>query len=224
MNFDRLAPWYHGMECLLAGGLMQQSRTLFLPNTKNCRNALLVGEGTGRFLVELLRSNSHLKITCVEKSEIMIRQIRQRLARERLDSSRLEFKQMDVLDWTSTTGKFDLVVTHFFLDCFRAGQLERLVPLLAGSTAPEAIWLLADFQVPGHGLRRIRAQMIIAALYLFFRFSTSLSANQLTPPDNFLRAAGFTLLGRRLKSLGLVHSDIWQKYRPEQIGFRQPEK
>ena len=203
---------------------MQQSRTLFLPSTKNCRNALLLGEGTGRFLVELLRSNPHLKITCVEKSEKMIQQIRQRLARERLDPSRLEIKHMDALDWTPTEEKFDLIVTHFFLDCFRAGQLQRLVPLLAESTAPEAIWLLADFQVPGHGLRRIRARMIIAALYLFFRFSTSLSASQLTPPDNFLRAAGFTLLGRRLKSLGLVHSDIWQKSKPGQTGFQQSAK
>jgi len=211
MNFDRLAPYYNGLECLLAGGLMQRCRTTFLPETKNCRNALLVGEGTGKFLVELLRFNPHLKITCVEHSEKMIRQARQRLARARLDSSQLHFKHMDALDWTPTTEKFDLVATHFFLDCFRAGQLEKLVPLLAKSTAPGAIWLLADFQMPGRGLRRIRARMIIAALYLFFRFSTSLPASRLTPPDNFLRAAGFVLLDRRLKSLGLVHSDIWQK-------------
>jgi hypothetical protein len=56
MNFDRLAPHYHWMEKIFAGGLMQRCRTTFLPNTKNCRQALLVGEGTGKFLVELLAS------------------------------------------------------------------------------------------------------------------------------------------------------------------------
>lgn len=211
VNFDRIAPWYHAMECLLAGRLMQRCRTTFLSEAKHCHNALVAGEGTGRFLVELLRLNPQLKVTCVEHSEKMIWQARRRLIRAQLDASRIQFRRMDALDWTPTAEKFDLVVTHFFLDCFRAEELEKLVPLLARSTAPEAIWLLSDFQLPDRGLRRIRAHLIIAALYLFFRFSTSLSARRITPPDKFLRMAGFTLLDRRQQSLGLVHSDIWRK-------------
>lgn len=214
MNFDRLAPHYHWLEEVFAGDLMQSCRTQFLPRARNCQNALLVGEGTGKFLVALLRLNPQIQIICVEQSERMIKQARQRLARERLDGSRIEFQQMDVLHWTPPKEKFDLVVTNFFFDCFRAEQLEKLVPLLAGSAAANACWLLSDFRVPERGWRRWRATIILTALYGCFKLTTALSANWLTPPDNFLAENGFQLVERRLVNFGFAHSDFWQRGGP----------
>jgi hypothetical protein len=211
MNFDHLAAHYHWMEKIFAGGLMQRCRTTFLSHTKNCRHALLVGEGAGQFLVELLRSNPRIQITCVEQSEGMIKQARQRLIRERLDDSQIQFQQLDVLHWTPPKEKSDLVVTNFFLDCFRAEQLQKLIPLLAGSTTAEAIWLLADFRVPEAGWRRWRANVILAMLYAFFKLTTSLSASWLTPPDNFLTKAGFKLVDRRQMNFGFAHADLWSR-------------
>ena len=211
MNFDRLAAHYHWMERLFAGGLMQRCRTAFLPRAINCRHALLVGEGTGRFLVELLRLNPQMQITCVEHCEGMLQQVRERLFRERLDGSRIQFHQTDALQWTPPKGKFDLVVTNFFLDCFRADQLQKLVPLLAGGATTQAIWLLADFRVPERGWRRWRANAILSSLYTFFKLMTSLSASRLTPPDIFLTDAGFRLADRRLVNFGFAHSDIWTR-------------
>jgi Methyltransferase domain len=211
MNFQPLAAHYHWMENIFAGGLMQRCRTTFLSRTKDCRRALLVGEGTGKFLVELLRFNPQIQITCVEHCTGMIEQTRQRLAAKKLDATRIEFQQMDILDWLPPSEKFDLVVTNFFLDCFPAKQLERLVPNLADSTTTEAIWLLADFREPEHGWRRWRAKMILAMLYIFFKLTTSLSANWLTPPDKFLAEAGFNLVDRRFASFGFAHSDFWQR-------------
>ncbi|HEX3856513.1 MAG TPA: class I SAM-dependent methyltransferase [Verrucomicrobiae bacterium] len=211
MNFDRLAAHYHWLEKLFAGGLMQRCRTAFLARTKNCRRALLVGEGTGKFLVELLRCNPQIQITCVEHCKGMIKQTRQRLSAEKLDCARIQFRQMDALDWTPPSEKFDLVVTNFFLDCFRADQLQKLVPLLAESTTTEAVWLLADFREPERGWRRWRAKIILAMLYASFKLTTSLFANRLTPPDNFLTVAGFRLIDRRLLNFGFAHADFWQR-------------
>lgn len=211
MNFDRLAAHYHWMEKLFAGGLMQRCRTTFLACTKNCRRALLVGEGTGNFLVELLRFNPQIQITCVEHCEGMIKQTRRRLSAENLDCARVQFRQMDALDRAPPMEHFDLLVTNFFLDCFRAEQLQKLVPLLAKSTTAEAIWLIADFRVPEGGWQRWRATIILAMLYAFFRRTTGLSANRLTPPDNLLVNAGFKLVDRRLANFGLAHSDHWQR-------------
>jgi hypothetical protein len=211
MNFDRLAAHYHWLEKIFAGGLMQRCRTAFLARTKHCRRALLVGEGTGKFLVELLRFNPQIQITCVEQCEGMIQQTRRRLATEKQDGARVQFQQMDALDWKPPSEKFDLVVTNFFLDCFRAGQLQKIVPLLAESTSDDAVWLLADFRVPESGWRRWRAKIILAMLYAFFKLTTALSANRLTPPDRFLTDAGFNLVDRRCASFGLAHSDFWRR-------------
>ena len=211
MNFDRLAAYYPWLEFLCAGGLMQRCRTAFLPRLNHCRNALLLGEGPGNFLTELVRHHPHLQVTCVEQSAAMIQQARRRLEADRLDLCRVTFQQMDAIDWTPSSEKFDLVVTNFFLDCFRPEQLECLVPQLAASTSPRAIWLLADFQLPERGWQRWRARLLLAILYAFFRLTTSLAASRLTPPDRLLKAAGFRLAERRLASFGFAHADVWER-------------
>lgn len=211
MNFNRLAAHYRWLEIVFAGGLMQRCRTTFLADTQNCRRALLAGEGTGKFLAELLRANPEILVTCIEHSTGMIAQARERLRRERLDAARVQFMQMDALHWIPPAEKFDLVATHFFLDCFRAEQLQRLVPQLAQSASADAIWVLADFRMPARGWRRARAAILLAALYACFKIATSLSASWLTPPDPFLNAAGFKLADRRLANFGFAHADLWRR-------------
>jgi len=150
-------------------------------------------------------------VTCVEFCAGMVAQARRRLRVAGADESRVEFQQMDAFNWTPPLEKFDLIATHFFLDCFPAAQLEVLVPRLEKSATPDAIWLLADFQTPARGWQRWRAQLMLTMLYTFFRLTTALPAHQLTPPDPFLRNAGFTLVERRLASFGFAYSDLWRR-------------
>jgi hypothetical protein len=65
--------------------------------------------------------------------------------------------------------------------------------------------------VPESGWRRWRAKIILGMLHTFFKLATSLSANWLTPPDNFLTNAGFKLVDRRFASFGFAHSDFWRR-------------
>jgi len=211
MNFDGIAGYYHWLEQLFAGDLMQRNRTAFLQRTRHCRRALLVGEGTGRFLAELLRHNPQIEITCVEQSAGMIREIRQRLMKEHVDGARVEFRQMDALAWMPSDTKYDLIATNFFLDCFQPGELQTLVERLAASANHQAIWLVADFCVPENGWRRGRARILLAGLYGFFRLATSLSASRLTPPDTFISKSGFKLAERRFTNWGFVHADLWTR-------------
>ena len=211
MSFDTLAPFYRSMEFVSAGGLLQRCRTSFLDEVADCQRALLLGEGPGRFLVELLRKHPQVEVTCVESSARMIQEASRMVKRIGLSDKRVRFVQSDALTWVAPEGAFDLVVTHFFLDCFRRDELEMLVPKVAASSTAEARWLLADFREPNRGWQKWRARGMLALLYLFFRFATGLSATRLTPPDNLLRAAGFRLAGRRIGNFGLVHSDLWQQ-------------
>jgi hypothetical protein len=103
-----------------------------------------------------------------------------------------------------------LIVTHFFLDCFRPEQLEPLIAKLAGAAAPNANWLLADFQAAPGGLACVRSKLILWTMYRFFRVVTRLPTKRLTPPDVFLEQHGFKLAERRLADWGLIHSDRWQ--------------
>jgi SAM-dependent methyltransferase len=169
----------------------------------------VLGEGPGRFLVELLRTNPGVQVTCVERSPRMIEAARSQLHESEL--ARVRFERADALEWEPPHNEYDLVVTHFFLDCFRRDELAKLVAKLAASATTDARWLLADFREPEHGWRKWRAKAVLALMYGFFRWTTGLSAFRLTPPDGFLTIGGFQLTARRLANFGLAHSDFWQR-------------
>jgi len=141
----------------------------------------------------------------------MIEQSIHHLERNGLDVSRVKFETCDALAWQPPPAKFDLVVTSFFLDCFRPEQTERLIIKVAGSTTHSAQWLLADFQVPATGWRRWRARILLWFMYAFFRLTTHLPASRLTSPDELLQAAGFRLAERRLANFDFIHSDLWRR-------------
>ena len=211
MSFDLLAPYYRWMEILLAGGKMQAGRTAFLNQIPPPGNILLLGEGHGRSLVEFCRKFPKAQITCVDASERMLAQARRHLQRHGLTAGRVEFIQADVLNWHPSPATYDLVATHFFLDCFRPEQLEQIIPKIALSLPAHGIWLLADFQVPATGWRGIRSWLILRLLYFFFRTLARLPAQQLTRPDSFMEQAGMTLHRRTIIDWGLLHSDWWLK-------------
>jgi spermidine synthase len=212
MSFDRLAPHYRWMEFLLAGEILQRCRTTFLDEIPHARRVLLLGEGNGRFLPACRTRFPGARIDCVDASAAMIVQARRRLQRQGILHSRVTFIRADALTWAPAPGEpYDLIVTNFFLDCFRAEQLERIVPAVGQRAATAANWLVADFQSAAAGLYRLRSEVILAIMYWFFRIATRLSARRLTPPDPFLRQAGFTLHRRVQSEWALLHSDWWQR-------------
>ena len=211
MSFDSLAPHYRWMEWLLAGRKLQRCRTTFLPGLPRPRHALLLGEGNGRFLPELLAAHPGAPVTCVDASAAMIERARARLRSRGINPEAVEFVQADVLAWSPPRAQYDLVVAHFFFDCFRRDQIERLVDGLDRATTPDAQWLLSDFCVPPAGLAKWRARWIVRSLYIFFRRVTGLAASHLIPAEEFLVPRGYILRERRLSEWGLLHADWWTR-------------
>jgi ubiquinone/menaquinone biosynthesis C-methylase UbiE len=211
MSFEVLAPIYRLMERVLAGGKLHRCRCAFLERIPEPKKILILGEGPGRFVVECARKFPHAAITCVEESAGMISQAQANLTQCGLPADKVTFIQADILQWESPQEEFDLVVTHFFLDCFRPEQLETLVPAIAHAATKDAQWLLADFQEALTGWKRWRSRCILALMYVFFRVVTRLPASSLTPPDLYVMRAGFVLRERIEVEWGLLKSDWWQR-------------
>ena len=140
----------------------------------------------------------------------MLYHARARLQRLGLKTANVRFIHADILEWPTPTEQFDLIVTHFFLDCFPADQLAQILPRVTALAAPDARWLLADFRQPDSGWTRWRARIIIRSMYLFFQSATRLPASELAPVDPLLAQHGFALQHRRLHEWGLLHTDLWQ--------------
>jgi ubiquinone/menaquinone biosynthesis C-methylase UbiE len=209
MSFDTLAPHYRWLEQVLAGNKLQHCRTAFLDQVLGSKNVLIAGEGNGRFLTECRHALPSARITVVDVSSGMLRVASRRAAAHGLELDRIEFVHSDILAWRPEAQTYDLVVTHFFLDCFPPWQLKRVVEALARSASGAATWLLADFQIPPLGWKCYRAKAIHLLMYAFFRAAARLPAKSLTPPEPFLRAQGFRLRSTQVHEWGLLHSDLW---------------
>ena len=210
MSFDRLAPHYRWMEAVLAGGLLQRCRTRWLPEVRDARRVLLIGEGNGRMLEACAAVLPECHFTVLDQSEAMLDQAR-RCWQAKGGGQDIHFHRADLRTWRFVGAGFDLVVTNFFLDCFAAAELPRIIANISAAASPRARWLVADFSVPLAGWRRVRARVVLVLAYGFFRLATGISASRLTAPDEALSAAGFVLRQRDRFNQDLLHADLWER-------------
>ena len=213
MSFDALAPWYRTLERFAFGDDLQWCRVACLGDIAAPQRALIVGEGNGRFLCELLRLHPGVEVDCLDASERMLRLARERVERElpeRAESVR--FLHQDITSWPAPERHYDLLVTHFVLDCFPEAPLTAIIKKLACASTDDANWLLADFCVPSNGVARLRARGWLAAMYLFFRITARIQASELVDPTPFVQAEGFGLARQHLTQRGILKSERWRRH------------
>jgi SAM-dependent methyltransferase len=205
-NFDPVARVYRWAEYLTLGPLLQRTRTHFLERVHDRRQALVLGDGDGRFLAQLLAGNASLHAVAVDTSSAMLALLRRRCSPS---AGRLETRHGSALDVTFPTA--DLIVTHFFLDCLRQSEVDDLAIRLAATVPPGTLWLLSDFGQPHPRALRPIATLYVRGLYLAFRMLTGLRVTRLPDPQSALAGAGFTLLSRHDKLFGLIYTELWQR-------------
>ena len=201
MNCDLIAPHYWWIERLGMGRALERRRRWFLPELGNARRALLLGEGDGRFLRELKTRNSAVRIDYVDLSREMLRQ-----ARRAAGNHRVRYHFADVLRFQLPERAFDLIATHFFFDCFDAGELDLLIRRVADAAKPGAQWVVSEFCTPN-----IAAAVLVRGLYLFFRITTGLRTRRLVDHRPILRSYGFRLVNERHSLGALVVSELWER-------------
>jgi SAM-dependent methyltransferase len=208
-NFNLIAHPYRWLEYLTLGKALENCRLHYLPQLLNRRNALILGDGDGRFLSQLLTQNPNLQADAVDTSATMLQLLRHRCETAAPNAgTRLRTHQANALT-TRLEGPYDLVVTHFFLDCLIQSELNTLVTRVAPTLAPGALWLISDFRVP-HGLMRLPAKLIIRSLYLAFRILTGLRTTHLPDHATRLTQAGLTCISHQHRLAGLLTTELWQ--------------
>ena len=212
MSFDALAPWYRTLEWIAFGNSLQHCRVACLGEIAAPHRALVVGEGNGRFLCELLRLHPEVEVDCLDASQRMLQLARKRVDRELPgQAERVHFFHQDVTSWAAAEHRYDLLVTHFFLDCFPEPALAGIIKKLARVATDDANWLLADFCVPGKGMARLRPRGWLTAMYMFFRITTRIEASDLIDPTPFMRAKGLALVRQHSFRKGMLKSEMWRR-------------
>ncbi len=209
MSFDLVAPHYHWLEAIAFGSALQRARTCWIDAITRPRRTLIVGEGDGRFLCELVHAYPKIDVDCVDASEAMLQLARARLRRMRPESfSRVHFIREDILKW-SPRESYDLLVTHFFLDCFPDREMQAIIAKLARAAEPGAVWLIADFTIPRKRFARASARLWLRMMYTFFRATAGIAAKELVDPIPYLDGHGFVRAAGSLSRGGMLRSDVY---------------
>ncbi len=211
MSFDLIARPYRFFETITFGHALQRARVFWIDKIPEPKRVLVVGEGDGRFLCELARLFPKTEIDCVDASERMLRLARMRIQRTCAHAgARIEYFQEDILTWPPR-GPYDLLVTHFFLDCFLREEVRRIVSKLGDAATSDAVWLLADFTVPPSGLDRMHARIWLRLMYCFFRITAGIDAKELVDATPYLRENRFSLASSERFHSGLLKSEWHQR-------------
>ena len=210
-NYDPIARPYQWLEYLTLGRTLERTRLHYLPTLTRQQHALVLGDGDGRFLARLLAQNPTLHADAVDTSATMLQLLRQRCeAASPTAATRLHTHQANALSFTPPTSqKYDLVVTHFFLDCLTQPELDTLVARIAPILAPGALWLLSDFRIPT-GPMRLPAKLLVRSLYLGFRIITGLRTTHLPDHATPLAKAGLTRTAHHHLLGGVLATELWQ--------------
>jgi ubiquinone/menaquinone biosynthesis C-methylase UbiE len=205
-NFDPLAHIYRWLEWLTFGPHLERCRLAFLNEMSSAAHALILGDGDGRFTARLLEANSAVQVVAVDSSRAMLEQLVRRAGSNR---GRVRTEQIDARLWEPGDAHFDLVVTHFFLDCFSTPEVEAIVERVRRAVDEKATWAISEFHVPLGRFGRLVAAPIVSTLYLAFRFLTGLRPMRLPEYSAALRDAGFVRLQRKGMLGSLLVGELW---------------
>jgi len=221
-NFNLIARPYRWMEYLTLGRSLDRCRNYFLPDLAACRSALVLGDGDGRFLAALLAANPALRADAVDASRTMLRLLESRAhAAHPTAATRLHAHHTDALAF-APTGPYDLVVTHFFLDCLTTAEVERLCTRIVPHLEPNARWLISDFRIPV-GVMRWPALILVRLLYLAFRLLTGLRTTHLPDYTAALLSADFGCIAAHISLAGLLTTELWEYTPAMQLPPQRPK-
>jgi SAM-dependent methyltransferase len=205
--FDRIARPYRWLEYLSFGPMLERCRLHFLPQLVSARRALVLGDGDGRFLARLLETNPLLHADVVDLSPAMLELLQARAARIGA-LHRITLHCADALAF-DPSGTYDLVVTHFFLDCFTTEELTALAAGIQSHLSADARWIVSEFAIPP-GPMAFPAKCIVRNLYAAFRILTGLRVRQLPDHAEVLSAIGLLPSARRNWLGGMLVSELWE--------------
>ena len=208
-NFDSLSRPYRWLERVAFGGALERARFAHLDALSEARRVLLLGDGDGRFLEQLLRIAPEARVDSIDASAGMLRLAEARVTPA--DRARVSLQHADALTVTLRDAAYDTVVTLFFLDCFTPSEARALVQRVSSALEPRATWLFADFAMPDQGLPRFGARLVTGALYWFFRWQTGITAHHLPDSEREIAAVGFRATHPKSLAFGLLRSVLFRR-------------
>jgi ubiquinone/menaquinone biosynthesis C-methylase UbiE len=204
LNCDPIARIYRWLEYAAFGRELERRRFRYLTDLRGVRRVLMLGEGDGRFLARFAASYPEAQADYMDASARMLQ-----LARARAGTREIRYIHGDILTTPLPKSAYDLIVTHFFLDCFNAEEQQRVITRLATAAHRATKWLVSEFRQPRRGWQALWSWLWLRIMYMFFGFSTGLRTTGLADHRPILGKQGFQLVREETSRFGLLASELW---------------
>lgn len=213
-DFSGVAPLYRWLEYVVFGRLLERARNEYIDQViVGCR-ILLLGDGDGRFLERCLKElerapRRDINFESLDCSRGMVESARRRIRRWRT-RDRVTFRIGEALG-AHWTGRYDRVVTHFFLDCFSESEIAQLAKKVNDTCTADCIWVISEFAVPSQRFAAWVGRLLIRVMYWFFRWTAALSQSRLPRYAAVLEEYGFERHAQKRRLGGFVVSELWKR-------------
>jgi tRNA (cmo5U34)-methyltransferase len=198
-GFDRLAPIYDSLAGLVIGDGIRTSQLYFLNHLTQKQNLLILGGGTGWILPFIFEINPMLHIDYIELSPKMLDKAKMNAQ----ENQKIKF--IEGTECSIPIGKYDCVITNFYLDLFSDEDLCTVIDQIKESLQPDTSWLVTDF------ISEKRWQRVMLwVMYRFFSITTGLKTSSLPEWKSSLERAGGKLVETKKSSRGFIESTVFQ--------------
>ena len=181
-DFSKLSSIYDALGSVAFCGALRRSQNYFLGELPRVENVLILGGGTGTFLVDLLKTGKVSSVDYVDVSPGMISRAKKKVRKAGFEEC-VNFvcgTEDDLPD-----KKYDLICTNYFLDCFNDVELSSVLIKIKERLIGEGLLLCTDFYL--NEKSSFQEKGLVKFLYLFFRTTCGLKVQQLPDFDDKLK-------------------------------------
>ena len=206
IDYSRVAEAYRWLEMLVFSSTLQKARLSYLEALLQslieveCPSIAVVGDGDGRFLVELLKSEQDFKIDYIDCSPGMLRVAQKRAAHDSRVIWRCEKFER------GSQKSYDAIVCHFVLDGFGCEHRMSFVGAISASLNPNGILLVSDFDSRAHR----KAAALVVCMQWFFHAFAGVPFVEFSKPDEILIEHEMTKIGENEWWKGAIFSQMWK--------------
>ena len=151
-NFNKIARFYDMLAGLVFGSSIKKSQLHFFDQIPPNAKWLIVGGGTGWYLLEVLKRTSPREVVYIDASSAMINLTQKRLSAQTY-KAKIRLIHSDIRNFHSDND-FDVIVTNFFLDVFKEEELGSVIKKLHSCISGGGIWMLTDFNLQHSSLHK----------------------------------------------------------------------
>lgn len=206
-GFDLVSPYYDFFKTLVFKDKLDQTQTCLLDHFPLHGKQLIIGGGTGKYLLSVLKHQNIDEIYYVDISPMMLKKAQKLIHKK---APQLEHKVRFIeesINHYNSHDKFDGIHTPFVLDCLDEDQLDKAIEKIRSLLNSEGLLYFSDFYTDNKS--SFTQKKLINFLYWGFNFFIDSKRNDLPNFKALFLQYGFLLKKEKLLFNRSTQSSIW---------------